>query len=72
MLEDSPVDATAEEDGQENKDGKMHGQGTYTYADGGKYVGAWKDGKKHGQGTQTNNADGTSWTGEWENDKKKE
>ena len=36
-----------------------------------KYVGAFKDGVRHGQGTETN-VDGTSWTGEWENDKKKE
>ena len=31
----------------------MHGQGTYTWADGEKYVGEWKEGKKHGQGTYT-------------------
>jgi S1-C subfamily serine protease len=27
--------------------------GTYTWADGSKYVGEWKDGKQHGQGTYT-------------------
>ena len=37
----------------EYKDGKMHGQGTYTWASGSKYVGEWKDDKKHGQGTYT-------------------
>ena len=29
----------------------MHGQGTYTWDDGSKYVGEYKDGKRHGQGT---------------------
>ena len=28
----------------EYKDGKKHGQGTYTWFDGGIYVGKWKDG----------------------------
>ena len=30
------------------KDGKYHGQGTFTYADGGNYAGGWKDGEMHG------------------------
>ncbi len=30
---------------------KRHGQGTFTSADGDKYVGEYKDGKKHGKGT---------------------
>ena len=30
----------------EYKDGKKHGQGTYTWSDGEKYVGEYKDGKK--------------------------
>ena len=34
-------------------DGKMHGQGTYVYADGDKYEGEWKDDKRHGRGTVT-------------------
>jgi hypothetical protein len=33
------------------KDGKKHGQGTYTFPDGEKYVGEFKDGKYYGQGT---------------------
>ena len=28
----------------------VNGQGTYTWASGGKYVGDWKDGKRTGQG----------------------
>ena len=28
-----------------------NGHGTFTWANGGKYVGEWKDGKQHGQGT---------------------
>jgi hypothetical protein len=36
----------------------MHGQGTYTWANGDKYVGAWKDDNMHGQGTKTFNATG--------------
>jgi len=30
-----------------------HGQGTFTWASGSKYVGEWMDDKKHGQGTYT-------------------
>ena len=29
----------------EIKDGKQHGEGTYTFANGNKYVGQYKDGK---------------------------
>lgn len=45
------------------KDGKMHGQGTYTFPDGGGYVGGWKDGKTYGQGTTTY-SDGAKYVGE--------
>lgn len=38
--------------------------GTYTYLDGGKYVGEWKDNKFNGQGTYTY-LDGTKYVGEW-------
>ena len=31
----------------------INGYGTYTYANGSKYVGEWKDGKENGQGTYT-------------------
>ena len=44
----------------------VNGQGTYTYADGDKYVGEWKDDKKNGQGTYTS-ADGRIKKGLWEN-----
>ena len=40
--------------------------GTYTYADGSKYVGEWKDNSRHGQGTVTF-ADGTVKKGTWKN-----
>ena len=30
-----------------------HGQGTYTDANGDKYVGEWRDNNQHGQGTST-------------------
>ena len=44
-----------------------NGYGTFTGANGGKYVGEWKNGKYHGQGTYTN-ADGTiQHSGKWEN-----
>jgi hypothetical protein len=48
------------------KDGKMHGQGTYTWPDGKKYVGEWQDGKKHGQGTITS-PDRRKYVGEYRN-----
>ena len=48
----------------EFKDGKIHGQGTYTWTSGDKYVGEFKDDKKHGQGTYTF-ADGVDWKGLW-------
>ena len=35
------------------KDGKRHGQGTYTWNNGDKYTGEWKDGKLNGYGTFT-------------------
>jgi uncharacterized caspase-like protein len=47
----------------EFKAGKIHGQGTFTYA-GNKYAGEWKDGTQHGKGTYTY-ADGDKYAGEW-------
>ena len=41
-----------------------HGQGTFTYANGDKYVGEWRDAKYNGQGTLTY-ANGEKLVGEW-------
>ena len=46
----------------------MHGQGTFTFANGSKYVSEWKDGKKHGQGTFTS-PDGHKYVGEFKDNK---
>ena len=53
------------------KNDHMEGHGTYTYASGSKYVGAFKNGKSEGHGTYTY-ANGTSWTGKWEKGNKKQ
>jgi hypothetical protein len=57
----------------EFKDGRHHGQGTYTFAersfDGDQYIGGWKDNKIHGQGTYTW-ADGNQYIGGWEDNNK--
>jgi uncharacterized protein YgiM (DUF1202 family) len=49
----------------ENK--RQHGKGTFTFADGSKYVGEFKDGNFHGQGTFTF-ADGSKYVGEFKDD----
>ena len=49
------------------QDDSFHGQGTYTYADGGKYVGQW-DGQRSGQGTMIY-ANGNKYVGQWRDDK---
>ena len=43
--------------------------GSYTFEDGGKYVGEWKDNEKHGQGTYTY-PNGSKYVGEWKHNKK--
>ena len=43
-------------------------EGTYTYADGEKYVGEWRDDKRHGHGTYTR-ANGDKYVGEFRDDK---
>ena len=53
----------------EYKDGKKHGQGTYTWFDGGINVGKWKDGKRTGQGTSTY-PNGDKYVGEYKNGKR--
>ena len=49
-----------------------NGYGTYTFRDGGKYVGQWKDDKKHGQGFEMRSMSneyvpGLKRIGNWEN-----
>ena len=46
-----------------------NGQGTFTWADGDKYVGQWKDGMVNGQGTNTW-ADGDKYVGQWKDNKR--
>ena len=50
--------------GKRNSNGKRHGRGTLTYANGGTYTGDWKDDKRHGHGTYTF-ADGRTYSGAW-------
>ena len=45
-----------------------NGQGTYTWADGNKYVGQFKNGKRHGQGIFTF-VNGDKYVGEFKNGK---
>ena len=53
--------------GERNSDGRPHGQGTETKANGTTYTGQWKDGKRNGRGTLTLPAfpDGITYTGQW-------
>ena len=46
-----------------------NGYGTYTYANGNKYVGEYKNGKIHGQGTYTW-ANGNKYVGEFKDAKR--
>ena len=54
------------------KDGKKHGQGTFTYGkgkwEGEKYVGEFKDGYRNGQGTFTWSDEG-KYEGKWKDGK---
>ena len=50
------------------KDGKRHGQGTYTLANGDKYVGEFRNSSYHGQGTYTF-ANGEQYVGEYRDGK---
>ena len=47
-----------------NLEGKKHGEGTRTWANGNTYVGGWAEGKMHGEGTYTW-ADGKTYVGGW-------
>ena len=51
------------------RDGKMHGWGTYTWANGNRYEGDWRDDKRTGRGTFTW-ADGDRYEGDWRDGKK--
>ena len=50
------------------RDGRMHGHGTYTWADGEGYEGGYRDGKEHGHGTYTW-ASGDLYEGEYRDGK---
>ncbi|XP_015254872.1 PREDICTED: radial spoke head 1 homolog isoform X2 [Cyprinodon variegatus] len=47
--------------------GKRHGQGTYSFKNGGRYVGDYSQNKKHGQGTFYY-PDGSKYAGSWVED----
>ena len=47
----------------------VNGQGTFTYANGNKYVCEYKDGQINGQGTYTY-ANGNKYVGEWKDNKR--
>ena len=46
----------------------MHGQGTYTWPDGAKYVGESKEDKKHGKGSYEYANKAQIYVGEWKDD----
>ena len=48
------------------KNNKRHGQGTFTWKYGDKYVGQWKDDKENGQGSYYFK-DGRKYVGQWKN-----
>jgi hypothetical protein len=48
----------------------MSGQGTLTYKNGDKYIGAWVEDMKHGNGIFYNAKDGTKKQGLWNSDKR--
>lgn len=50
------------------KNGQLHGQGVFYWADGDRYEGEYRDGKKHGQGVYYW-AGGKRYEGEFKNDK---
>jgi hypothetical protein len=47
------------------KDGRMHGEGKYTRADGSFYEGSWRDGLAHGFGKELVMATGEIYEGTW-------
>ena len=53
----------------EFKKGKMHGQGTFTFANGDKYTGEYKKGVKDGKGTFIYEKEGEKYVGEFKDGK---
>jgi len=53
--------------------GLPHGEGKYTWSDGGTYTGEWVDGKRHGAGVYVKNVNGKDsvQAGLWQNDEYK-
>jgi formylglycine-generating enzyme required for sulfatase activity len=47
--------------------GKLEGQGTFTYSDGSVYIGQWKQNQRNGQGSFTR-PNGSKYQGQWKND----
>ena len=54
-------------EGEYNEEGKRHGKGKYTYANGNVYEGDFQDGKRHGKGKFTY-ASGSVYEGDWKDD----
>jgi hypothetical protein len=50
--------------GEFNEKGEQHGQGTFTWVSGQKYVGRWENGNPSGQGKMTYE-DGAIYEGTW-------
>lgn len=51
------------------KSGKMHGKGTFLWANGDKYVGEWLNDMAHGMGVQTRANGSVLHSGRWERDR---
>lgn len=51
------------------KGGKMHGQGTFLWANGDKYTGEWLNDMAHGKGVQTRHNGSVIHSGRWERDR---
>lgn len=48
--------------------GLRHGQGTFYYKEGGKYIGEWKENKMNGKGTLYYPNDEVAYDGNWKDD----
>ena len=48
------------------REGKAHGQGTHTWAEGSRYEGEWRNGRAHGYGKRIDR-DGDRFEGKWRN-----